>query len=446
MSRSGENYDEAIDCLRSRYNRPRLLHRAHVQMITEAPPLKDGSEKELRRLHDTVQQHLRALKVMEAEPNGAFITSIIELKLDVDTMFEWQRHSQDKTEEVPPYQDILEFLDLRAQASETSLPSVGKRLPKLDHKVPPTIPSFPANPKTVGRCVVCTTEKHPLYGCHRFKALPHDEKKAVVKKNHLCMNCLNDKHFARDCKSSYKCKTCQKSHTLLHLDTVTNHDPVPPVPQVPSNAAVKLKSSALLMTCKVLITSPDGLNVEARALLDNASSASFVSERLVQSLNLPRTRQKFHIFGIAGSSPRSPVQSTANIQVKSMRPKGKVIDNTAIIVPCDLPVSPIPYDPSWEHLSGIDLADPMFGVPGRIDLLLGVDVFVSVLLPNRRAGLPGTHVALETEFGWVLCGNSESSSHSPTKQVPRNVTSFCASLSSNDDMLRKHLLVVHSLR
>ena len=28
--------------------------------------------------------------------------SIIELKLDVDTMFEWQRHSQDKTEEVPP--------------------------------------------------------------------------------------------------------------------------------------------------------------------------------------------------------------------------------------------------------------------------------------------------------------------------------------------------------
>ena len=40
--------------------------------------------------------------------------SIIELNLDIDTMFEWQRHSQDKTEEVPPYQDILEFLDLRA--------------------------------------------------------------------------------------------------------------------------------------------------------------------------------------------------------------------------------------------------------------------------------------------------------------------------------------------
>ena len=60
--------------------------------------------------------------------------------------------------------------------------------------------------------------------------------------------------------------------------------------------------------------------MDARALLDNASSASFVSERLVQSLNLPRTRQKFHIFGIGGSSPRSPVQSIADIRVKSMRP------------------------------------------------------------------------------------------------------------------------------
>lgn len=83
-------------------------------MIIEAPPLKDGNGKELKHLHDTVQQHLFALKAMEAEPNWAFIMSIIELNLDIDTMFEWQRHSQDKTEEVPPYQDILEFLDLRA--------------------------------------------------------------------------------------------------------------------------------------------------------------------------------------------------------------------------------------------------------------------------------------------------------------------------------------------
>ena len=105
LSRSGENYNEAIDCLEARFNRPRLLHSAHVRKIVEAPSLKDGSGKELRRLHDTLQQHLRALKAMGSEPDE----SVIEVKLDVDTMFEWQRHSQDKTE-VSSYSEILEFL------------------------------------------------------------------------------------------------------------------------------------------------------------------------------------------------------------------------------------------------------------------------------------------------------------------------------------------------
>ena len=58
LFQSGENYAEAVECLKSRYNRPRLIHKAHVKMILEATPLKDGNGKELRALHDTVQQHV----------------------------------------------------------------------------------------------------------------------------------------------------------------------------------------------------------------------------------------------------------------------------------------------------------------------------------------------------------------------------------------------------
>ena len=87
LSRSGEYYAEAVECLKSRYDRPRLIHQTHVRMILEAPPLKDGSGKELRRLHDVVQQHLRALKAMDYEPSGPFITSVLELKLDVNTVY-----------------------------------------------------------------------------------------------------------------------------------------------------------------------------------------------------------------------------------------------------------------------------------------------------------------------------------------------------------------------
>ena len=120
LSQSGDNYKEAVECLQARYDRPRLIHQTHVKMIIDAPPLKDGTGKELRKLHDVVQQHLRALKAMGYEPSSPFVTAVLELKLDTTTMFEWQKHSQDQSD-VPDCQDLLDFLNLRAQASETSL-------------------------------------------------------------------------------------------------------------------------------------------------------------------------------------------------------------------------------------------------------------------------------------------------------------------------------------
>ena len=74
LSRTGEHYNEAIECLQTRFDRPRLIHQAHVRKVLDIPNLKDGSGKELRRLHDVAQQHLRALKSMGKEPSGAFIT------------------------------------------------------------------------------------------------------------------------------------------------------------------------------------------------------------------------------------------------------------------------------------------------------------------------------------------------------------------------------------
>ena len=89
LTKSSEHYDEAVKCLQERYDRPRQIHQTHVRCIVEAPPLKGGSGKEIRALHDVVIQHLRALKSLGHEPSPAFITSLLEMKLDSTTMFEW---------------------------------------------------------------------------------------------------------------------------------------------------------------------------------------------------------------------------------------------------------------------------------------------------------------------------------------------------------------------
>ena len=101
-----------------------------------------------------------------------------------------------------------------------------------------------------------------------------------------------------------------------------------------------------------------------------------------------------------------------NFHVSPLVCPTKRFDVSAIIVPqvtCSLPVCPLPpaSEPVWHHLNGIQLADPNFGVPGAIDVLLGVDIFAATLLQGRRTGPPGYPTAIETEFGWVLAGSND---------------------------------------
>ena len=129
-------------------------------MILEAPLLKEGSGKELRCLHDSVQQHLRALKAMECELPGSFITSILKLKLDQDTMFEWQKCSHESTT-VPHYSKLLDFINLCAQASE-SLPSSKKPNPpnKLIASLHPTHPIHRLTVSSAKRIDIHFTRAH----------------------------------------------------------------------------------------------------------------------------------------------------------------------------------------------------------------------------------------------------------------------------------------------
>ena len=200
--------------------------------------------------------------------------------------------------------------------------------------------------------------------CPKFKLMPHDEMVSTLKGNHMCLNCFGLGHGVRQCKSSYKCKKCQKPHhTLLHVDK--DIGPSSSVESSDPPTAVKLRSSSLLMTCTVLVFTPDGSSVEARALIDNSSTSSFISERLAQSLQLRHSHQNISVSGIAGSMHNSSLQSVAQLQISSAYSRnGRKIDLTAVILPkatCNLPVVPIPFDPSssvylWltQHLGNPD--------------------------------------------------------------------------------------------
>ena len=457
LSGSGSDYEEAIRCLQNRYDKPRLLHQAHVRAILEAPIVKDGSGKELRRLHDVCSQHLRGLKAMKYDPSGAFVTSLIETKLDPTTMFEWQRHSQEETD-VPHYMQILEFLDLRARASEATLREVQKR---QSSNVPARTNMRTTYMTSVDTsCIICGGSKHPVYACKKFKSMSTEQRTDVAKGHQLCFNCLRPGHFRPQCTSEQRCLKCRKSHhSLLHgefdRDIKVKASDRASRGVVPSSSTEVGESSAqhnshlshpehrqrstLLMTCQVAIITSDGEMTKARALLDCASSTSFVTERLAQQLQLPRRRQRTQVAGIGGNEQTLSSCSVVDFAVANLRslkigklsgPSWKI---EAVVLPkitSKLPLLPVTFNNKWKHLAGIRLADPEFGIPGHIDILLGVDVFSRAIRQGWRVGPPGSPIALNTTFGWVLSG---STGH----EIQQQAISCFSSTLTGDELLQK---------
>ena len=92
------------------------------------------------------------------------------------------------------------------------------------------------------------------------------------------------------------------------------------------------------------------------------------------------------ISGITGFSHNSPLQAVGSLSISAVQIPSKKFKMTAIVVPCvmcDLPLHPIPFDLKWRQLEGIPLVDPDFGLPGKIDILLRVDIFVDVRAGGR---------------------------------------------------------------
>ena len=193
------------------------------------------------------------------------------------------------------------------------------------------------------------------------------------------------------------------------------------------------------MTCQVQVITPQGLTTHARALLDCASSVSFISEHLVQHLRLPRLRQAAQISGIAGMSAHSNTQSVVQFQVSPVWSTDAVVQVEAIVlskVTCDLPINPVQMDQAWHHLTKLRLADPDFGVPSKIDILLGIDVFTSVLLQGRRQGPVGSPSAFETSLGWVLAGPI-TDDHSSTPVPVYHIVAHHSAVLGIDELIQK---------
>ena len=71
----------------------------------------------------------------------------------------------------------------------------------------------------------------------------------------------------------------------------------------------------------------------------------------------------------------------------------------------DLPTQHLPAVRKLPFLEELDLADPQFDRPRRIDLLLGIDVYNAIMLTGALTSPDRSLQVYNSIFGWIVAGS-----------------------------------------
>ncbi|XP_024882128.1 uncharacterized protein LOC112461207, partial [Temnothorax curvispinosus] len=430
---STDNYAIAYDALILRYQNKRDLADYHVDLMLKAQPLKSESAVPLRTLLSTFTENTRALNLL-GFPTNAWDYLLLKFLLEkLPRSLREKFESEHRAEEIPKFTQLTKFLSdhCRVLASVSGSQNTSQKSQSTSSKNSASASSLATR---TAECPVCK-EQHPVAKCSRFLKLAPRERHSTAKASNLCYNCLRAGHSVNDCPSSWTCQSCKaKHHTLLHFEQNSGSANAPTDAEPPSESGTTSSqgSEPLVSMASVARSNPIVLlsTVQAEALdahenpfpvrilLDSASQLNFISESCMQRGGFGRT--KCHTVVLAVNDTRAAAtRGRISLVIQAQGRESTRTPVEATILPrifAPLPSSQVERR-AWKHLNGLRLADPRYHRPGPIDILIGAEIFASLLRDGRRVGRKGEPDAFNAVFGWVLVG-------SVSTQAPGSTHSF----------------------
>lgn len=113
---TAENYQPAYDELHKQYENKTLIIQTHIRAILHSPKVHTANANELRKLHNHIVSHVRALQSLRQPVNhwDAWLVTITCCQLDAATAGEWQLIQS--TNELPSFVALERFLSKRISA------------------------------------------------------------------------------------------------------------------------------------------------------------------------------------------------------------------------------------------------------------------------------------------------------------------------------------------
>ncbi|UYV71729.1 hypothetical protein LAZ67_9000140, partial [Cordylochernes scorpioides] len=429
---SDKNYQQAWDTLCNRFNNRRELAFSQINKIFSIRPLKSISAGSLYEILDVCNEGIRNLSVLGLEKNtltDLILINFFEKRIGEALRKEWELTLQN--EEYPTFENFVNFLEKHARSLQ------GMRIP-LFQEQKTSSKNMMAHGLYVNKgqnCILCH-QIHKLNDCQRFINLPLPKKWELVKKHKLCQNCLRANHEISKCLITSRCKNCkQNHHTLLHE---YNSEPSIPQPTTSQEMLIstnticnamplETETNILLSSALIKVKAKDGSFVLCRALVDNGSQISLISEQCCHKLGLEKRKNSYTLKGVGDIVVN---RTTSQVEIEfTPHHNDQLFSARAFVVgrvTADLPNFQI-QSADFPHLENLLLADPEFYVTKPIDLILGADTFVEIIL-GHKTDLKHHPIALNTKLGWLVSGRIHSTIKSNTSVINHCTTELDSSI------------------
>jgi Protein of unknown function (DUF1759)/Putative peptidase (DUF1758) len=388
---SGQNYENAVKLLQDRYQNQRKTETSYIETILYMPSLQSRTSDSVIKMHDTIKECIVNLENLgdSIKHCSRILTIIILEKFDYDTsrIFE---EGLVVPRQVPEITYVLEFLSRRFIALDSmknnKKPFQSYNDTKRDKRQ--------VHITSKASCPQCK-DKHALKNCKTFLGWSISDRKNFANSQNICRRCLDHK-FEKKCINNSRCRKCNGVHHILSSsEKTTNHF-------ASANGKSPVQTVTCLPTAQIRVKDHQGELHILRAMVDQESQSTFITEKAAQMLKLKRRKVNIQILGV-GNIKAASIKHVVNLLVQP-----RFGSNQTHIMEANLTKNLTGTHPETKlgnprkYFEKVTMADPEFFKPGNIDVIIGADYFPEILLSEMKK--KETCILQETTLGWIVSG------------------------------------------
>ena len=454
-------YDEARRILEVNFGQEHAIVSAYVRKLTEGPPIRSNDKSALAQLaRDMRNCEISCGGMSSAGLNTQHTVASIFKRLPANLQDKFMASVGPQLERGQPilFSQLSEFLERRSLIEKSFLGQLAYHRKERGFSSssqpdfgPRRAQKYSVNTAQVGDddsrgnvakqgCAFCLGQ-HAIWRCERFSKQPLRKRRAIVKSENLCFNCLGS-HLVRACKSKSTCRKCGGRHnTLLHeeLQEVLPKENTPPLqerqdvngaglssrvmsvvqnigskcnehtagPNTSSFAQTKDSTAVRLKVVPVRVWGAGRRrHADVYAFLDEGSDTSLCTEDLIKLLGLKGKPTQFSLSTMSGTEQQSGRQVSLCVQGLN---EDAVVNLSNVLSVARLPDlgTSIPscrdHEIHGEVLKGVTFPD----LCGKVELLIGANVPEAHRTLEYRINHSGGPNAVKSPLGWSLIGPTQ---------------------------------------